>query len=81
MRKGNFSNAQIKENVIIFRSIYVFQTCSTCKKKVAIVLKSFGYNRVLFSKNISITRKKINKQTCCLDTTFYEENFFYISTY
>ena len=58
-----------------------FKPVALVKKKVAIVLISFGYNRVLFSKNISITRKKINKQTCCLDTTFYEENFFYISTY
>ena len=31
-------------------------------KKTEIVLKSLGYNRVLFSLNISITGKKINKQ-------------------
>ena len=40
-------------------SIYALKICSGCKKKAAIiVLKSLGYSRVLFSLNISITRKK-----------------------
>ena len=41
-----------------------------CKKKT-IVLKSLDYNRVLFSLNISITREKIYKPPCFLESTFY----------
>ena len=47
---------------------------STCKNKAAIALNSVGNNKVLFSLNISITRKIINKEICFLETGFYEEN-------
>jgi len=32
MRKGNFSNAQIKENVIIF-DLYIFQSVALVKNR------------------------------------------------
>ena len=42
--------------------LYEFQICSACKNGIS--FKIIRYNRVLFTLNISITRKKINKQIC-----------------
>ena len=48
MRKGNFRGPDVKE-MYLSLDLYVFQICSACKQKTSIVLKSLGYNRVLFS--------------------------------
>ena len=53
-----------------------FKSVALVKKKAAIVLKSLGYNRVLFSLNISITKKKIYKSQCCLESKLKEYFLF-----